>query len=185
MTELTLERRGKKKNSKLRSNKVKRKQRRRTNKHCRDKRIEEYLRERYCDDPGYRNPMVQDDTGTQMRLYFQDVRGVLKRNTGNANLRDGNNDITALQQLREFGVDVLGFAETSLNWKNKWICEKWKATVKRAWPGSRVIVLSIDTEDSDTVNQQGGVSLIIIKKWAPHIREIRGDNLGQWAWSTM
>ena len=67
------------------------------NKHCREKRIEEYLQERYCDDPGSGNPMVQDDTGTQMRLYFQNVRGLLKKNTGNTNLRDGINDIAALQ----------------------------------------------------------------------------------------
>ena len=66
--------------------------------------------------------MVQDNTGTQMRLYFQNVRGVLKRNIGNAKLRDGINDIVELQQLREVGVDVLGLAETNLNWKNKWIC---------------------------------------------------------------
>ena len=110
MTAMTLERRGKKKNTKLRSNKVKSKQRRQTNKYFRDRRVDEYLRERYCDDPGSGNPMVHDDSGTQMRVYFQNVRGVLKRNVGNVNLRDGNNDIAALQQLRELGVDVLGLA---------------------------------------------------------------------------
>ena len=185
MTEMTLEQRSKKKNTKLRSNKVKSKQRRRTNKHFRDRRVDEYLRERYCDDPGSGNPMVHDDTGTQMRVYFQNVRGVLKRNVGNVNLRDGNNDIAALQQLRELGVDVLGLAETNLNWKNKWIREKWKATVRRSWPGSQVIVLSIATNDGETVHQQGGVSLIINKKWAPHIRESGSDTLGRWAWATM
>ena len=143
------------------------------------------MRERYCDDPGSGNPMVQDDIGTQMRLYFQTMRGVLKRNIENAKLRDGINDIAAFKQLREVGVDVLGLAETNLNWKNKWSCEKWKATVRRAWPGSRVIVSSIDTKDGETVHQQGGVSLIINKKWAPHIRESGGDKLGRWAWATM
>ena len=44
---------------------------------------------------------------------------------------------------------------------------------------------SIATDDGKTVHQQGGVSLIINKKWAPHIRESGSDTLGRWAWATM
>ena len=44
---------------------------------------------------------------------------------------------------------------------------------------------SIDTKDGETVHQQGGVSLIINEKWAPHIRVSGGDKLGCWAWATM
>mgnify|MGYP000403095531 CR=1 FL=1 len=54
-----------------------------------------------------------------MRLVFQNPRGVLKRNKENGLKRDGYLDSGALEQLRDSETDIVGLAETNINWANK------------------------------------------------------------------
>ena len=79
----------------------------------------------------------------------------------------------------------MGLAETNINWANKWARAKWCRLIEKAWPGSRVFVLSISTDDSESVNLQGGVSLIVSRKWAAHVQENGSDPLGRWVWVTL
>ena len=48
-----------------------------------------------------------------------------------------------------------------------------------------MFVSSITTDDSENVNLQGGVSLVVNKKWAAHVRDNGSDPLGRWVWVTL
>ena len=81
---------------------------------------------------------------------------MLKRNKANGFWRDGYMDSGAIEQLRDSEIDIVGLAETNINWANKWARAKWCCTIAKAWPGSRVFVSLISTDDSESVNLQGG-----------------------------
>ena len=115
----TLDRQHKKQNRKNRSKRLHLAQRRRTPKHYTQTKIDQFIKERYCDDTGYGNPLTLNHKDGQVRLVFQNPRGVLKHNKANGLRRDGYLDSGALEQLRDSETDIVGLAETNINWANK------------------------------------------------------------------
>ena len=85
-------------------------------------------------------------------------------------------DSGALEQLRDSEIDIVGLAETNINWANKWAQAKWCRLIAKAWPGSR----SFTTADGESVKLQGGVSLVVGRKWAAHVQDNGSNLLGRW-----
>ena len=79
--------------------------------------IDQFIKERYCDESGSGNPLTLHRKDGRVRLVFQNPRGVLKRNKENGLRRDGYMDSGALEQLRNSDIDIVGLAETNINWK--------------------------------------------------------------------
>ena len=48
-----------------------------------------------------------------------------------------------------------------------------------------MFVSSISTDNSESVNLQGGVSLVVNRKWAAHVKDNGSDLLGRWVWVTL
>ena len=57
--------------------------------------------------------------------------------------------------------------------------------VAQAWPGSRVFTSSIKTNDTESVNVQGIVCLIVSKKWEANVSEHGSNSFGWWVWATI
>ena len=55
---------------------------------------------------------------SQVRIFFQNTRGVLKIDKLNNDKRDGLLDEAVLHQLQELDVDIVCLTETNINWNN-------------------------------------------------------------------
>jgi hypothetical protein len=113
-----------------------------------------------------------------VRIYFQNVNSIYK-------FRSWNTLQEAISSLKQYEVDIIGFADTNVNWNLR-----LKNQVTNILQRNYKIVqttTSSSTEPSRTVHQPGGTLTAATSKYTGRIRGIIKDesNMGRWSGYTL
>jgi exonuclease III len=113
-----------------------------------------------------------------IRIYFQNVNSIYKFQSWNT-LQE------AISSLKEFEVDIFGFAETNVKW-NLRLKNQIQRIIQRYYKILQTTT-SCSTERSRTVYQPGGTMTATSSKYTGRIRGIITDhsNMGRWSGFTL
>ena len=83
-------------------------------------------------------------------------------------------------------MDVITLLENNKKWELEWLWKQWAAEVRQVWQHAKVYTSSITAPtDKYLTHVQGGVGLIITKRWASRVVASGSDLLGRWVWVTL
>ena len=109
-----------------------------------------------------------------MRIYYQNLHGIKKSNTWH--------DLKySVPILHTWGVDIMGFSETNVNWNSKEE-NAIKAIYKDSYKHS-IISTSNSSEISNSSYQQGGTATIITDNFTGRVTSNLSDTTGLGRWS--
>jgi hypothetical protein len=84
--------------------------------------------------------------------------------------------------LKELKADIIGISETSTNWKNNKVLDKFKTVLYKDNRNNRMAVSCATIEHSSNY-LPGGTASIIRGKWSSHYKEDIHDTSGMGRWS--
>ena len=136
-----------------------------------------YERLRASDDDGAGDEITKQKNVKVARFIHQNVRGL-----GVINNIENH---SALQDLKDLDVDVIGLTETNVNWENPHERDKWRTQVQRWWPKSKVLMSVTPNGDRLSTFRQGGATMILSSKYSSMANESGEDKMGRWVWATV
>jgi hypothetical protein len=81
-------------------------------------------------------------------------------------------------------VDVLGLAETNLDWQSYRVYNQCRQHLASFWQ-QHVFQVASSNITFDSTYQPGGVAMLTGNKWASRVSEKHTDALGRWVYNTM
>ena len=111
------------------------------------------------------------------RFYFQNVNGIKSW--------DKCIDASEIGFYTEVNqVDVLGLAETNLDWQSYQVHNQCRQHLASFWQ-QHVFQVASSTITFNSTYQPGGVAMLTGNKWASRVSKKHTDALGRWLYNTM
>ncbi len=112
-----------------------------------------------------------------IRVYFHNVRGISPADRMEAHL-------IHCQQWKEKGIDVLGIAESNVNWRLPSIQMDFDKATKKAWPYYKATMATCRAKTENKA-QPGGTVQVTVGPFLTKIANYEADNIyGRWSAQT-
>ena len=136
------------------------------NKIQRQRKITEFIQNKYREDTRSGNIITTQKEFGQLRCIVQNTNGIM-------NYGDVQESKLALYQLKHLQVDIIVLVETNKNWHHSTVRRKWEKLVKSTWKHSTMVMTNTPNTYGYGEYQPGGVCIIVTNRYANRVVEKR------------